>query len=95
LAITREEVRRVARLANLEFPPEEYERFAGQLSAILEHVAHLDRLDTSGIEATSHLETGSHALREDRRRGEIPTEEALANAPESERGLFKVPKVIG
>ena len=95
LAITVDEVRHIARLANLEFTEAEHERFTRQLNSILEYIAQLNRLDTSAIEPTSHVESGAHTLREDGVSGSISTEEALANAPESGRGLFKVPKVIG
>ncbi len=95
MAITHDEVRHIARLANLDFTDQEYDRFTQQLNAILEYVAQLNQLDTSAVEATSHMETGTHALRDDRVVGAIPQEEALRNAPESDRGLFKVPKVIG
>src|SRR6266849_3353914 len=95
VGITRDEVRHIARLANLDFTDEEYDRFTQQLNAILQYVAQLDRLDTSAIEATSHMDIGAHPLREDRVQGAISREEALANAPEADRGLFKVPKVIG
>ncbi len=95
MAVTRDQVRHIAKLAHLEFDDHEYDRFTQQLNAILDYVAQLDRLDTSAVEATSHMETGTHALRDDRVRPSIPREEALRNAPDSERGLFKVPKVIG
>ena len=95
LAITLDEVRHIARLANLDFTPDEFDRFTKQLNAILEHVAQLNRLDTSGVDATSHISVGSRVLREDRVQGAISREEALENAPEAEAGLFKVPKVIG
>ena len=95
MGITRDEVRHIARLANLDFTDEEYDRFTQQLNAILQYVAQLDRLDTSAIEATSHVGTGSEALRDDLVMEPIPREEALANAPEADRGYFKVPKVIG
>ena len=50
MAITREEVRHIAKLANLEFGEEEQERFTRQLGAILDYVAQLDRLDTREVE---------------------------------------------
>ncbi len=95
MAIAKEEVRRIAKLANLAFTEEEFDHFTNQLNGILEHVAQLNRLDTTNIEATSHLGTGSEALRDDLVQESIPREEALANAPEADRGHFKVPKVIG
>jgi aspartyl-tRNA(Asn)/glutamyl-tRNA(Gln) amidotransferase subunit C len=95
VAITVDEVRRIARLARLEFTEDEQARFTRQLNAILEHVAHLNRLDTDAIEPTLHAGQGSRALRDDALRDSIPQDEALRNAPEAGRGLFKVPKVIG
>ena len=95
MPITSGEVRHIARLANLEFTEAEFGRFTQQLNAILEYVAQLNRLDTSGIEPTSHVESGAHALRDDALRDSIARDEALRNAPEAAHGLFKVPKVIG
>ncbi|PYS96590.1 MAG: Asp-tRNA(Asn)/Glu-tRNA(Gln) amidotransferase GatCAB subunit C [Acidobacteria bacterium] len=95
MAIGKSEVRHIARLANLDFSDEEYDRFTHQLNAILEYVAQLDRLDTSAIEATSHAGSETGPLREDAAGGSISQEEALRNAPEPGRGHFKVPRVIG
>ena len=95
MAIGKEEVRHIARLANLDFSEEEIGRFTQQFNSILEHVASLDALDTSAIEPTSHVGSGSHTLRDDVLVPPLSREEALANAPESDRGYFKVPKVIG
>lgn len=95
MPITRDEVRHIARLANLEFSEEEQERFTRQLSAILDHVAHLDRLDTAAVEPTSHAGDDASPLRDDTPQPVLANDEALANAPESGRGLFKVPRVLG
>lgn len=95
MAITRNEVLHLAKLANLEFTEEEVDRFTRQISSILDYVARLNEIDTSAIEPTSHVESGSHALRDDALRPSIPRAEALANAPESDGSHFKVPKVIG
>jgi aspartyl-tRNA(Asn)/glutamyl-tRNA(Gln) amidotransferase subunit C len=94
VAISLDEVRRIARLAHLAFGPEEQERFTRQLSAILDHVRSLDRLDTKDVEPTAHAGSGA-ALRDDAILPPLDPEAALANAPEAERGLFKVPRVIG
>jgi aspartyl-tRNA(Asn)/glutamyl-tRNA(Gln) amidotransferase subunit C len=95
MAITRNEVLHLANLANLEFTEEEVDRFTRQISSILDYVARLNELDTSAIEPTSHVESGSHALRDDALAPSIPRAEALANAPESDGSHFKVPKVSG
>jgi aspartyl-tRNA(Asn)/glutamyl-tRNA(Gln) amidotransferase subunit C len=95
MSIGKDEVRHIAKLANLEFSEEEIGRFTEQFNSILEYVARLNALDTSSIEPTSHVGGGSHSLREDALEPSLSRDEALANAPESERGHFKVPKVIG
>lgn len=95
MAIGKDEVRHIAKLANLEFSEEEIGRFTQQFNSILDYVASLNALDTSAIEPTAHVGSGSHTLRNDALVPSIPREEALANAPESDRGHFKVPKVIG
>jgi len=95
VAIGKDEIRHIARLANLEFSETEIERFSRQFNAILDYVAQLDRLDTANIAPTFHVDGGAHALRDDRVAESIPREEALANAPEAAHGLFKVPRVLG
>jgi len=95
MSITRDEVRRIASLANLEFGDQEQERFTRQLGAILDYVAQLDRLDTRDVEPMSHVGQGAPALREDALRSGLDRDAALANAPETDRWLFKVPRVIG
>jgi len=95
MPITRDEVRHIARLANLEFSEEEQDRFTRQLSAILDYVAHLDQLDTTDVEPTSHAGDEATSLRDDVPQPTLSSEAALANAPESGRGLFKVPRVLG
>lgn len=95
-AITRQEVEHVALLARLTFEPAELERFTAQLNDILAHVARLDELDISHVAPTASVVTGETTpLREDEPWESLPREEALAVAPAAERGLFKVPRVIG
>jgi aspartyl-tRNA(Asn)/glutamyl-tRNA(Gln) amidotransferase subunit C len=95
VAIGRDEVRHIAKLANLEFSEEEIDRFTRQFNSILEYVARLNALETSDIAPTSHIGAGSRTLRSDDRLPSLSHDEALANAPDADRGYFKVPKVIG
>lgn len=91
MAITRDEVLHVARLARLELTEEEVERFTEQLSAILEAVAKVSELDLSEVEPTAHPLDITNVWAPDEPRASLPVEEALANAPEREGGFFKVP----
>lgn len=95
MSISRDDVRRIAQLAHLDLSEEEYDLYAKQLSSILDYVKQLDRLNTYGIEPTAHIVATFDTLRGDEVRGSIPRDDALANAPESAEGLFKVPRVIG
>ncbi len=91
MAISREEVLHVARLARLELSEEEVERFAGQLSAILEAVGKVGELDLDGVEPTAHPLELANVWAEDEPRPPLDVEEALANAPDREGGSFRVP----
>jgi aspartyl-tRNA(Asn)/glutamyl-tRNA(Gln) amidotransferase subunit C len=96
MALSLEEVRRIAALARLRLSPEEEQVFRGQLSAILEHVAVLEGLDVSNVEPMTHaLAAGdAPALREDVERPGLSHEEALGNAPDREGTAFRVPRII-
>ena len=94
MKITRQEVEHVAHLARLELTPEEAEEFTGQLGQILEYFDKLKELDTGAIEPTSHAIPMVNAFREDEVRPSQDQETALQNAPEKERGFFRVPKII-
>ena len=91
MAITREEVLHVARLASLELTDEEVERLTGELSAILEAVSKVSELDRSVVTPTSHPLELVNAWAEDEPRPSLPLDDVFANAPAREGDLFKVP----
>lgn len=92
MAITVEDVERVAYLARLRFSEEE--KFIFQLNRILEYIAQLNELDTEGVPPTSHVLPLRNVFREDDVRPSTPREELMANAPARHMGYFEVPKVI-
>lgn len=91
MAISRDEVVHVARLARLALTDEELDRFAGQLDAILEAVGKVSELDLSGVEATLHPLALSNVWAEDEPTPSLAVEDALRNAPDREDDLFRVP----
>ena len=91
MPITREQVEHVARLAHLDLTEEELERLGEQLGAILEAVGKVDELDLSGVEPTSHPLDLVNVWREDEPRPSLDRDEALANAPQTDGGFFRVP----
>ena len=93
--ITKQDVEKVAKLARLEVSAAEKETFAKQLSQILTHVEKLNRYDTKGIEPTATVTGQVNIFREDVVCPSLPTDKALANAPErGTLGFFVVPKII-
>jgi len=93
VAITREDVKHVARLARLSLTEEEIQAFTEQLSRILEHVACMNRLDVTDVPPTYHAVALQHVLREDKPQPSLERETVLALAPEAEAGCYKVPKI--
>lgn len=91
MAITSDEVLHVARLARLALTEEEVERLGAQLNAILEAVGKVAELDLDGVEPTAHPLELVNVWAEDEPRPSLPVEDALANAPDSEAGFFRVP----
>ena len=91
MAITREEVLHVAKLARLELSDGEVERLTGELSAILEAVSKVSELDLSDVPPTSHPLELVNAWAADEPRPSLPLDDVFANAPSREGDLFKVP----
>ena len=88
------DIEKVARLARLELSEEERETFGNQMEQILTYMEQLNRLDTTGVEPTSHAIPIYNVFREDEVKPSIPQEEVLAISPDEEDGHFKVPRII-
>ena len=99
MAITRTDVEKIAELARLELTTEETDLFTEQLSSIIGYVEKLNELDTGDVQPMSHcVPTGGdteYALRDDQVRPSLGQTLALENAPDTEAGYFRVPRVIG
>lgn len=91
MAISKDEVLDVARLARLALIDEEVERLGAQLNAILEAVGKVSELDLSGVEPTAHPLELVNVWAEDEPRDSLSNEDALSNAPDREAGFFRVP----
>ena len=88
------DIEKVARLARLELSEEEKGTFGNQMEQILTYMEQLNRLDTTGVEPTSHAIPIYNVFREDEVKSSLPQEEVLAIAPDEENGHFKVPRII-
>ena len=88
------DIEKVARLARLELSEEEKKTFGNQLEQILTYMEQLNRLDTTGVEPTSHAIPIQNAFRGDETKPSFPREEVLGIGPDQEEGYFKVPRII-
>jgi aspartyl-tRNA(Asn)/glutamyl-tRNA(Gln) amidotransferase subunit C len=91
VAISREQVLHVAQLAHLDLTDEEVERFAEQLSAILEAVSKVGELDLADVPPTSHPLDLVNVWRDDEPRPSLSLEDVFKNAPARDDGFFTVP----
>ena len=94
MALTLKEVEYIAELAKLRLTDDEKARFREQLSAILDHVATLERLDISHIPPTATVLPLRTVLRPDEPRPSLERDRALANAPAAAAGMFEVPAIL-
>jgi aspartyl-tRNA(Asn)/glutamyl-tRNA(Gln) amidotransferase subunit C len=100
--VTMEQVLRVAELANLELTADEVPKMQRDLNAILDHIAQLNELDTTGVPAMAQVgemlgaeaELAGASLRVDEVRPSLDRKAVMASAPETDGRFFKVPKVI-
>ena len=94
MPISKDDVKYIASLARLELTEKETEYFTGQLSAIINYVDQLKKLDTSNVEPTTHAMPLQNVFREDVVKTSLKKEDVLRNAPAKEKDLFKVPRII-
>jgi aspartyl-tRNA(Asn)/glutamyl-tRNA(Gln) amidotransferase subunit C len=94
--LTRQDVVKIAALANLDLDPTEIDLFARQLGDILAYADEVQQIDTTGVPPTASVVTRHAADRDDVVCPSLDRQEALANAPDAalDAGLFKVPRVI-
>jgi aspartyl-tRNA(Asn)/glutamyl-tRNA(Gln) amidotransferase subunit C len=94
MKIDRNEAKRIADLAHLEFDEAGLERMAGEMTTILSYIDQLREVDVAGFEAVAAGE--ATPMRDDVPRPPVERSAVEANAPAfSSDGHFVVPKVIG
>jgi aspartyl-tRNA(Asn)/glutamyl-tRNA(Gln) amidotransferase subunit C len=89
--LSRDQVLHVARLARLELTDDEVERYAGELSKVLDYIEKIEELDLTDVEPTSHVVDVENALRPDEPRPSWPRDAVLEAAPDAADGGFRVP----
>ncbi len=88
MKLTKEQIKHVAKLANLPLSFEEEKKYGSQLSEILNYIDLLDKVDTSGVEPTFNVTGLSDVLRGDDTRESLTSDQALQNASNKKDGMF-------
>jgi aspartyl-tRNA(Asn)/glutamyl-tRNA(Gln) amidotransferase subunit C len=94
MSLTPEQVRRVAHLARIEISDAEVQTTLGHLNGIFTLIEAMQAVDTKGIEPMAHAQDVAQRLRADCATEPDQREAFQAVAPETEAGLYLVPKVI-
>jgi len=94
LSLSIDQVRWIAHLARLELKPEELESSASQLSAILNHINELQKVNTDSVEPMAHALDLFNVFRPDELKPSLPVDEALENAPDRKGNFYGVPAVL-
>ena len=94
MAVSIDDVRRVAALARLELSSGEQERLTTELSRILDYMEKLNELDTDGVEPTAHLAPDASVFRADESERFEALRELLSQAPDLRENYFRVPRII-
>ena len=94
MALSAQDVRHIARLARIAVTDAEVDRYAAQLTSILDHFDALSQANVEGLEPTAHPLPLSNVMRADEVAPSLPRGEVLANAPEQEDGYVRVRAVL-
>jgi aspartyl-tRNA(Asn)/glutamyl-tRNA(Gln) amidotransferase subunit C len=94
MAITRDDVLHVARLARLDLGEDEVERLTRELGAILDAVGKVAELDLADVPPTSHPLAVVNVWAADEPHVSLALDEVFANAPRREGDLFRVPPTV-
>lgn len=95
MALSREEVLKIAKLSKLKFKEEEIEKFQVELNDILKYIDILDEVDTQNIEPLMYVNHDVNNFREKENLESLNLDKVLLNAPESAENTIVVPKVVG
>ncbi len=95
MALSKQEVEHIAKLARIELTSEEEEKFSKELSSILDYVGQLNELDTTKVKPTARVTKEVNVWREDKiQECQISADDLLKNAPELQDNYIKVKAVL-
>lgn len=94
VSLTTDQVKKVAKLANLPITSSQEEKYADQLSAIIDYIEQLQKVDTTGVEPTYNITPLASVFRSDETDESLSQEEALQNGVQKQgyfvtKGVFE------
>ncbi len=94
--ITRKDLEHIGWLSRLELSEMDIDKYSPKLNSVLDYFSELDEVATEGVEPTYHVLALSNVFREDEVgiTGSLAQEEALSNAPKTQDGFFKAPRMM-
>ncbi len=95
MALSPDDVRKVARLSRLAIPEDQIESYRTQLGAVLGYIERLRQVNVEGVEPLTHVADTVNRLDDDVPGPTLANEVLMKMAPESVPPFVKVPKVIG
>ena len=94
MQVSKEEILHIANLAQLELKENEVEKYKENLQDILNFANIVNNAPTDGIEVTIAANEAQNEFRKDKVKVFQDTDSLLENAPEQDRHMFKIPKVL-
>lgn len=94
MSVTKDDVKKVARLARIRVADEALEPLSKELSGILDWIEQLNEVDVEGVEPMTSVVDAKLPMRTDEVTDGNRQDEVLANAPRTEDGFFVVPKSV-
>lgn len=95
MALSRQDVEKVALLARLRLSATELDKLTSELAQIVTYVDHLAEVNTEGVEPMAHAVEVRNVFRADQVLPSLPREAVLANAPKHNDRGYLVPAVLG
>lgn len=89
------DVKAIADMARLGLDEDDVQRFGAEVVKVLEYAQKMSEVNTDGVVPTTHpVSYGKNVMRKDEARPSMDKEDVLMNAPQEEKGYFKVPRIL-
>lgn len=94
MAISKEEIVHIAKLASLNLTEAEIEKYANDMTDILEYANMINSVNTDAVNETIGANENYNVFRKDEIKESVNRDVLLQNAPSKDEGMFRIPKVI-